>query len=47
MAGRAADILLLEDDQVYARLLREHFEGMGLSMTVAGYVGQALEPIRR
>jgi signal transduction histidine kinase/CheY-like chemotaxis protein len=42
----APDILLVEDDQAFARLLREHFEGMGLTVTATRYAEQALELAR-
>ncbi len=42
----ATDILLVEDDQAFAQLLREHFEGLGLTMTATSYAEQALELAR-
>jgi hypothetical protein len=33
MSGGATDILLVENDPVFAQLLRERFEGTGLSVT--------------
>jgi PAS domain S-box-containing protein len=42
----ATDILLVEDDQTFAQLLREHFEGMGLTVTATSYAEQALELAR-
>ncbi len=40
------DILLVENDPVFAQLLRERFEGAGLSVTTTGYAEQALEVTR-
>jgi CheY-like chemotaxis protein len=42
----ATDILLVEDDQAFAQLLREHFEGIGLTVTATSYAEQALELAR-
>jgi PAS domain S-box-containing protein len=43
VSGGATDILLVENDPVFAQLLRERFEGTGLSVTTTGYAEQALE----
>jgi signal transduction histidine kinase/CHASE3 domain sensor protein/DNA-binding response OmpR family regulator len=46
LQGGATDILLVENDPVFAQLLRERFEGAGLSMTATSYAEQALELTR-
>jgi CheY-like chemotaxis protein len=42
----APDILLVENDPVFAQLLRERFEGAGLSVTTTDYAEQALDLTR-
>jgi PAS domain S-box-containing protein len=42
----ATDILLVEDDPVFARLLSERFAGTGLSVATTSYAEQALELAR-
>ena len=44
--GETPYILLVEDDQAYARLLCEHFARVGLSVTTTAYAEQALELAR-
>ncbi len=44
---KPADIVLVEDDQAYARLLQEHFESTGLSVVMTAYAEQAVELVRR
>jgi PAS domain S-box-containing protein len=46
MSGGATDILLVENDPVFAQLLRERFEGTGLSVTATSYAEQALDLTR-
>ena len=46
VSAGATDILLVENDPVFAQLLRERFEGAGLSVTTTGYAEQALELAR-
>jgi PAS domain S-box-containing protein len=46
MRGGATDILLVENDPVFAQLLRERFEGAGLSVSTTSYAEQALELTR-
>jgi CheY-like chemotaxis protein/anti-sigma regulatory factor (Ser/Thr protein kinase) len=46
LQGGATDILLVENDPVFAQLLRERFEGTGLLMTATSYAEQALELTR-
>lgn len=46
VSGSATDILLVENDPVFAQLLRERFEGAGLAVTMMGYAEQALELAR-
>src|SRR5207249_5936622 len=41
--AEATDILLVEDDQAYARLVQEHFAGAGLAVTVIDKAEEALE----
>ena len=46
VTGESPHILLVEDDQAYARLLCEHFARVGLSVTTTAYAEQALELAR-
>jgi CheY-like chemotaxis protein len=46
VSGGAADILLVENDPVFAQLLRERFEGTGLSVTPTSYAEQGLDLAR-
>jgi CheY-like chemotaxis protein len=46
MSEGAPDILLVENDPVFTQLLRERFEGMGLSVTTTSYAEQAHELTR-
>jgi PAS domain S-box-containing protein len=46
VSGSATDILLVENDLVFAQLLCERFEGAGLAVTTIGYAEQALERAR-
>jgi PAS domain S-box-containing protein len=46
VSGGAMDILLVENDPVFAQLLRERYEGAGLSVTTTSYAEQALELAR-
>jgi CheY-like chemotaxis protein/anti-sigma regulatory factor (Ser/Thr protein kinase) len=46
VSGGATDILLVENDPVFAQLLRERFEGTGLSVTATSYAEQALDLTR-
>lgn len=43
----ACDVLLVEDDPVYARLVREHIEAEGYTVAVADRCDQALDLARR
>jgi len=45
-AAEARDIILVEDDPAYARLLQEHFVNIGLRVTVTDKVEEALELVR-
>jgi PAS domain S-box-containing protein len=45
--AEAIDILLVEDDQAYARLVREHFASVGLTVTVTDKAEAALELMHR
>jgi CheY-like chemotaxis protein len=45
-SGGATDILLVENDPVFAQLLRECFEGTGLSVTTTSYAEQVLNLTR-
>lgn len=42
-----ADIVLVEDDTAYARLLCEHFGNRGLSVITTAYAEQAVDLVRR